>query len=1053
MKLTLRNLALSAAIVAAGAVSAQELTVTQNYIHYGLPGDANQVRSGNGVNGKFYVPVGNDIYVIDATTATNALTAPNGANKGLFVDDAGNMLFHNGFPASAANWMNFTLVSADFQTVKDITIAAPTETADDVWAGDRADNAGYAIGDFFSEEGGLCYLTANTWGGAIPVWIANGEQIETEYFTGATGLPKNSTTSYAIPAVSSMADVDEENVKDLFYNVVTNSAIFGVNEDGEAYTLANPDFATLDIEGASVPTQNGFGVFNLGDTKYEIRMLQVGAGTWPCDWIMANAETGEIVYKSPYPADYYTGKTGNGGNIAVRQITPNKVEIYHTYCTNTAEKGFCAMFTAELPEPTPPALPLYLVGQFQGWNPGAPAEFTRGEDGLYTYAYTQDAPGGLKMSTAMGSWDEFNAGVLRPDAENGDVATGNTYNLVESDGNWQIPNGEYTFTVDLEAKTLTITGEAAAFVAPELYLRGDFNSWGTDGGAMTTNGEVVNDYVTYTWSTDAPFSGSFKISDANWGTNFGGADINGNGEYTVYQGGNNMSMSFDKVDLTFMLPAVAGLDAKLTVNGMTYATRKPFAYNMVGTAGENDQYTITFTATGAADKAIVTLKDEEGNAVATTELAGVAAGENTVVVETADLAEGSYTWTVSLVATNDLTAPEMAYQAPEEWMNYPSLAAGGAPLTGSVVFMRDVEYDAYGMMVVGYGKAGGYAVYNQEGELQGNGRYQTGASVLNAGNGSSTTRGDCLRGTAVFGDWSDKASGAWVFDPMNPETPIFNMMMPEGATQAGDGTITYNGVAIGSGTPCVAFQGYGDDTKMFSFDEDIYSNTLVRYNLGTADYITAAPEMVLSDYASKMINTNIEVEAITNGFFVSQCRADGNAQGVPGLMYFNNAGTMLWQSPDGMLPSYSSGVAVNATEDMIAVSGYNGQVYICTLAFDEYDEPVINMVNQINLPQPWNYSNRSWMQLTFDAANNLHVFSRTSGGYIVVALPGETASYTPAKAEYVIVKSSALNGVSVDTEAPVQYFNLQGIEMPANALTPGIYVRRQGNATQKVVIR
>lgn len=38
-------------------------------------------------------------------------------------------------------------------------------------------------------------------------------------------------------------------------------------------------------------------------------------------------------------------------------------------------------------------------------------------------------------------------------------------------------------------------------------------------------------------------------------------------------------------------------------------------------------------------------------------------------------------------------------------------------------------------------------------------------------------------------------------------------------------------------------------------------------------------------------------------------------------------------------------------------------------------------------------------------------------------------------------------------EAPVEYYNLQGVRMNADNLTPGIYVKRQGNKTVKVVVK
>lgn len=42
---------------------------------------------------------------------------------------------------------------------------------------------------------------------------------------------------------------------------------------------------------------------------------------------------------------------------------------------------------------------------------------------------------------------------------------------------------------------------------------------------------------------------------------------------------------------------------------------------------------------------------------------------------------------------------------------------------------------------------------------------------------------------------------------------------------------------------------------------------------------------------------------------------------------------------------------------------------------------------------------------------------------------------------------------SVDPDAPVEFYNLQGVRVPADRLTPGIYIRRQGNKATKVAVR
>lgn len=48
--------------------------------------------------------------------------------------------------------------------------------------------------------------------------------------------------------------------------------------------------------------------------------------------------------------------------------------------------------------------------------------------------------------------------------------------------------------------------------------------------------------------------------------------------------------------------------------------------------------------------------------------------------------------------------------------------------------------------------------------------------------------------------------------------------------------------------------------------------------------------------------------------------------------------------------------------------------------------------------------------------------------------------------------TTGVEGVGVD-DAPVEFYNLQGVRMTSETLAPGIYIRRQGNETSKVYIR
>ena len=51
-------------------------------------------------------------------------------------------------------------------------------------------------------------------------------------------------------------------------------------------------------------------------------------------------------------------------------------------------------------------------------------------------------------------------------------------------------------------------------------------------------------------------------------------------------------------------------------------------------------------------------------------------------------------------------------------------------------------------------------------------------------------------------------------------------------------------------------------------------------------------------------------------------------------------------------------------------------------------------------------------------------------------------------------QGTSIDEIGVDTEAaPAEYFNLQGVRVAADALTPGIYVKRQGNKVEKICVK
>ena len=63
---------------------------------------------------------------------------------------------------------------------------------------------------------------------------------------------------------------------------------------------------------------------------------------------------------------------------------------------------------------------------------------------------------------------------------------------------------------------------------------------------------------------------------------------------------------------------------------------------------------------------------------------------------------------------------------------------------------------------------------------------------------------------------------------------------------------------------------------------------------------------------------------------------------------------------------------------------------------------------------------------------------------------GKTVSFKSITVTFEETGSSL--DIEADQDAPVEYYNLQGVRINGE-LTPGLYIRRQGTATSKVIIR
>ncbi|MDE6301844.1 MAG: prealbumin-like fold domain-containing protein [Muribaculaceae bacterium] len=372
---------------------------------------------------------------------------------------------------------------------------------------------------------------------------------------------------------------------------------------------------------------------------------------------------------------------------------------------------------------------------------------------------------------------------------------------------------------------------------------------------------------------------------------------------------------------------------------------------------------------------------------------------------------------------------------------------------GGVVAFTDTENpETVGMVAVSHSYAAGFDVFGGDGAKLASNVHSGAPFVTTKIN--SAIRGGEFCGRAVFIDWSDANAGIYALDPLKANDPIVQMFA---GTRDGIGAYTYEGKVIGGGGSGVSFQRKGDDFYMYTFEEDLGlvanngDNLLVRYTIPADEYtIKVGPDEEFDrQYSGKnlLTSTNVDIDAFPGGFIASQLSGE-NSEAKPGFIIADESGKQLFNSSalTDML-TCSSGVALSKDRKTIAAPTKAG-VQIYAVDWAEDGTPSLTFKYQI----PGTAS--EWCDLAFDLAGNLHAYTLEKG-YACYALTNPApVTVTPAASkDFVHGIPVGIAGVEADGDAPVEFFNLQGIRVAADALTPGIYIRRQGNTASKVVVR
>ncbi|MDE7152834.1 MAG: hypothetical protein K2O00_00140 [Muribaculaceae bacterium] len=598
--------------------------------------------------------------------------------------------------------------------------------------------------------------------------------------------------------------------------------------------------------------------------------------------------------------------------------------------------------------------------------------------------------------------------------------------------------------------------EAAAYPAflPTTTGGVDINSAGDMLAISTYTG--INVYK-LSWADDGkPILVPYKvITTANQASNYTTVKFDaGNNLHVINQTNGYYEVVLGNEESVITTPAMQDNTVELFEEPEVTSDRGQFAYNLKQTLLTANTYTFSFDATGDAASAVLILKQTGSDEVNSIDLGEVKEGANEFNVDLSDYAPettAEFNWSIE-IHNNAIVADKVTK----------AVSIGGN--RGGVVCMTDPTNEFYGFTVIGRTQNGGFDIYDPTGKKIYSAIHKTNAAMGGtAANTSCPMRGVQRGTTAQFACWGDAANGVVALDLANIDAAPFGVF--EG-TNNGKGAIMNGDIAVGSGTPGAVYVGEGENTVLYTMDEDIFGNNFAANPIG-ASMTTGKAAVNLGLGSGAMVNHNVGMVAVKgkNAIFFSQIRTNGMESTGTGLGYLVLPETInsetkplgysdvIWNasSESAKYPEFlvnsTGGVDINPAGDLLAVSTYTG-INVYKLSWDG-EMPVLEPYKSI----PSKYQASNYTDLKFDAGNNIHVINQTNGYYQVILGQDENIATTAAAEPFTMQVVTSVENVGYDEQdATPVYYNLMGVRVDGE-LTPGIYVKVVGKKATKVVVK
>ena len=501
----------------------------------------------------------------------------------------------------------------------------------------------------------------------------------------------------------------------------------------------------------------------------------------------------------------------------------------------------------------------------------------------------------------------------------------------------------------------------------------------------------------------------------------------------------NVYSGVNGTDMSLYLNA-DGAVTRFTTEGVDQEQFKGvYAYGLKVTEAD-DNFTFAFNATDDCTRGgkLIFYDAASGAKVGETAIDEVKEGNNEVVVAATELpGEGAQQlkWAVEVASDNVAGIRNLLTKDGDYALNRAYAVVDASPASPNMgkIYVSDF---------VGKNNAkNGVYVYNQsyarENAAPYTGAYYTNASMALDANGNAYLMETAGNTPGVLRAGADAVNGA------------FSAFFTGGADVAGVAN-------------SVAFRGEGADTKMYAFMKNSAGKNVINvYNVGNANGVVAAtwglaPNKVI-EMPSK-INDDATIVPVEQGIWVCASEVvQTTSVNSPALLFVDYEGNITFnQGRDEnaylLAGAAGSGIAVSADGATLCVNDESGLLQFFDVTWKDNTPtitPRYSYNHEIGVASRRNTNGKCIEQMAFDYAGNLVAAGHYLGVFTIPTT--DNRKETPAM-QTVTRKVSGISDITIDDDnAPVEYFNLQGVKV--NNPENGVFIKRQGKKVEKVILR